>query len=98
LGRRHDRIPPTAGRLVEVQRRELIAEAEKYAALGCKHYKMKSTRDPREKRSAVVGAAGAGDGVRSGGREQRWTFGTSGRHKVEEVTSCGTRARWSPTT
>src|SRR5260221_8276656 len=46
--------------------RELIAEAEKYAALGCKHYKMKIHHaDPRENAKRVGAVRRAlGDGVR----------------------------------
>jgi L-alanine-DL-glutamate epimerase-like enolase superfamily enzyme len=46
--------------------RELIAEAEKYAALGCKHYKMKIHHsDPRENRKRVEAVQRAlGGGLR----------------------------------
>jgi L-talarate/galactarate dehydratase len=46
--------------------RELIAEAERYAALGCRHYKMKIHHaDPRENRKRVEAVRRAlGDGVR----------------------------------
>src|SRR5436190_5679788 len=62
-----DRIPAYgSGGWSKYSERELIAEAEKYAALGCKYYKMKIHHaDPREnaKRVAAVRRA-LGDGVR----------------------------------
>src|SRR5213594_4484808 len=62
-----DRIPAYgSGGWSKYSERELISEAEKYAALGCKYYKMKIHHaDPREnaKRVAAVRRA-LGDGLR----------------------------------
>ncbi len=62
-----DRIPAYgSGGWSKYSERELVAEAEKYAALGCKHYKMKIHHpDPREnaKRVGLVRQA-LGSGVR----------------------------------
>jgi L-alanine-DL-glutamate epimerase-like enolase superfamily enzyme len=62
-----DRIPAYgSGGWSKYSERELIAEAEKYAALGCRHYKMKiHNPDPRENRKRVEALRRAlGDGVR----------------------------------
>jgi len=62
-----DRIPAYgSGGWSKYSERELIAEAEKYAALGCKHYKMKIHHaDPRENAKRVGAVRRAlGDGVR----------------------------------
>src|SRR6266545_2248425 len=62
-----DRIPAYgSGGWSKYSERELIAEAEKYAALGCKHYKMKIHHpDPRENRKRVEAVRRAlGEGVR----------------------------------
>src|SRR6266704_689643 len=62
-----DRIPAYgSGGWSKYSERELIAEAEKYAAQGCKHYKMKIHHpDPRENRKRVEAVRRAlGEGVR----------------------------------
>jgi L-talarate/galactarate dehydratase len=62
-----DRIPAYgSGGWSKYTERELIAEAEKYAALGCRHYKMKIHHaDPRENRKRVEAVHRAlGEGVR----------------------------------
>ncbi len=62
-----DRIPAYgSGGWSKYSERELIAEAEKYAALGCKHYKMKIHHsDPLENRKRVEAVQRAlGGGVR----------------------------------
>jgi len=62
-----DRIPAYgSGGWSKYGERELIAEAEKYAALGCKYYKMKIHHpDPRENRKRVEAVRRAlGEGVR----------------------------------
>src|SRR5258708_5424326 len=62
-----DRVPAYgSGGWSKYSERELIAEAEKYAALGCKHYKMKIHHaDPRENAKRVGAVRRAlGDGVR----------------------------------
>src|SRR5882672_7492942 len=62
-----DRIPAYgSGGWSKYSERELIAEAEKYAALGCKYYKMKiQDADPRENAKRVGAVRRAlGDGVR----------------------------------
>src|SRR5260221_1343018 len=62
-----DRIPAYgSGGWSKYSERELIAEAEKYAALGCKYYKMKIHHpDPRENAKRVGAVRRAlGDGVR----------------------------------
>ncbi len=62
-----DRIPAYgSGGWSKYSERELIAEAEKYAALGCKYYKMKIHHaDPRENAKRVGAVLRAlGDGVR----------------------------------
>ena len=62
-----DRIPAYgSGGWSKYSERELIAEAEKYAALGCKYYKMKIHHpDPRENRKRVEAVRRAlGEGVR----------------------------------
>src|SRR5690242_11081772 len=66
-GAARDRIPAYgSGGWSKYSERELIAEAEKYAALGCKHYKMKIHHpDPRENRKRVEAVRRAlGEGVR----------------------------------
>src|SRR5438094_5480746 len=63
----NDRIPAYgSGGWAKYSERELIAEAEKYAALGCKYYKMKIHHaDPRENAKRVGAVLRAlGDGVR----------------------------------
>jgi len=62
-----DRIPAYgSGGWSRYSERELIAEAEKYAAQGCRHYKMKIHHpDPRENRKRVEAVRRAlGEGVR----------------------------------
>ena len=62
-----NRIPAYgSGGWSKYSERELIAEAEKYAALGCRHYKMKIHHaDPRENRKRVEAVRRAlGEGVR----------------------------------
>src|SRR6266581_1905760 len=62
-----DRIPAYgSGGWSKYSERELIAEAEEYAALGCKYYKMKIHHaDPRENAKRVGAVRRAlGDGVR----------------------------------
>ncbi|HMH18171.1 MAG TPA: mandelate racemase/muconate lactonizing enzyme family protein [Burkholderiales bacterium] len=62
-----DRIPAYgSGGWSKYSEKELIAEAEKYAALGCKYYKMKIHHpDPRENAKRVEAVRRAlGDGVR----------------------------------
>src|SRR5712692_6230648 len=62
-----DRIPAYgSGGWSKYSERELIAEAEKYAAQGCRHYKMKIHHpDPRENRKRVEAVRRAlGEGVR----------------------------------
>src|SRR6266436_2142446 len=62
-----DRIPAYgSGGWSKYSERELVAEAQKYAALGCKHYKMKIHHpDPRENRKRVEAVRSAlGEGVR----------------------------------
>src|SRR6266850_589734 len=62
-----DRIPAYgSGGWSKYSERELIAEAEKYAALGCKYYKMKIHHaDPRENAKRVGAVRRAlGDGLR----------------------------------
>src|SRR2546428_3630648 len=62
-----DRIPAyDSGGWSRYSERELIAEAEKYAAQGCRHYKMKIHHpDPRENRKRVEAVRRAlGEGVR----------------------------------
>ena len=62
-----DRIPAYgSGGWSKYSEKELIAEAEKYAALGCKHYKMKIHHpDPHENRKRVEAVRRAlGEGVR----------------------------------
>src|SRR6266852_907064 len=62
-----DRIPAYgSGGWSKYSERELIAEAEKYASLGCKHYKMKIHHpDPRENAKRVGAVRRAlGEGVR----------------------------------
>src|SRR6266852_5310426 len=62
-----DRIPAYgSGGWSKYSERELIAEAEKYAALGCKYYKMKIHHaDPRENAKRVQAVRRAlGEGVR----------------------------------
>ena len=62
-----DRIPAYgSGGWSKYSERELITEAEKYAAQGCKHYKMKIHHpDPRENRKRVEAVRRAlGEGVR----------------------------------
>ena len=62
-----DRVPAYgSGGWSRYSEAELIAEAEKYAGLGCKHYKMKIHHpDPRENRKRVEAVRRAvGDGVR----------------------------------
>jgi L-alanine-DL-glutamate epimerase-like enolase superfamily enzyme len=62
-----DRIPAYgSGGWSKYSQKELIAEAEKYAAQGCKYYKMKIHHpDPRENRKRVEAVRRAlGDGVR----------------------------------
>ncbi|HEY6242261.1 MAG TPA: mandelate racemase/muconate lactonizing enzyme family protein [Burkholderiales bacterium] len=62
-----DRIPAYgSGGWSKYSEKELIAEAEKYAALGCKYYKMKIHHpDPRENARRVQAVRRAlGDGVR----------------------------------
>src|SRR5258708_1229453 len=62
-----DRIPAYgSGGWSKYSERELIAEAEKYASLGCKHYKMNTHHaDPRENAKRVGAVRRAlGDGMR----------------------------------
>ncbi|HEX4797786.1 MAG TPA: mandelate racemase/muconate lactonizing enzyme family protein [Burkholderiales bacterium] len=62
-----DRIPAYgSGGWSKYSERELVAEAQKYAALGCKYYKMKIHHaDPRENRKRVEAVRRAlGEGVR----------------------------------
>src|SRR5258708_14488117 len=62
-----DRIPAYgSGGWSKYSERELIAEAQKYAALGCNYYKMKIHHpDPRENRKRVEAVRRAlGDGMR----------------------------------
>ena len=62
-----DRVPAYgSGGWSKYSEGELIAEAEKYAALGCKYYKMKiHNPDPRENRKRVEAVRRAlGEGVR----------------------------------
>src|SRR5580765_4237512 len=62
-----DRVPAYgSGGWSKYSERELIAEAEKYATLGCKHYKMKIHHaDPRENAKRVGAVRRAlGEGVR----------------------------------
>src|SRR6266702_4181957 len=62
-----DRIPAYgSGGWSKYSERELVAEAEKYSALGCKYYKMKIHHpDPRENGKRVAAVLRAlGDGVR----------------------------------
>jgi len=66
-GAASNRIPAYgSGGWSKYSERELIAEAEKYAALGCRHYKMKIHHaDPRENRKRVEAVRRAlGEGVR----------------------------------
>jgi D-arabinonate dehydratase len=66
-GAARNRIPAYgSGGWSKYSEHELIAEAEKYAALGCRHYKMKIHHaDPRENRKRVEAVRRAlGEGVR----------------------------------
>src|SRR6266513_1335665 len=81
-----DRIPAYgSGGWSKYSEKELIAEAERYAAQGCKYYKMKIHHsDPRENAKRVAAV--------------RRALGYARRRRSRSSISCGTRSPCSPTT
>ena len=95
--------PPTAAAAGQYAVADLIAEAKRYAAMGCRYYKMKiHDPDPRVNRQRVEACEGARPRRAPDGRRQpearRAGRHPPGRSCWRTSTSSGSRSRCSPTT